>query len=77
MSEAVDIVTDHWFNALGFPVLRAPRDITNLASRRISEKSGMRIVVREEIDYVEGRFPADALGNYGRGMERPAVHKTR
>jgi ribosomal-protein-alanine N-acetyltransferase len=59
MTEAVDAVTDYWFNTLSFPVLRAPKAITNLASRRISEKSGMRIVASEEIDCVEGRFPAE------------------
>jgi ribosomal-protein-alanine N-acetyltransferase len=59
MSEAVDAVTDYWFNSLGFAVLRAPKAITNLASRRISEKSGMRIVAHEEIDCVEGRLPSE------------------
>ena len=31
----------------------------NTASRRISEKSGMRIVALEEHDYVSGRLPTE------------------
>jgi RimJ/RimL family protein N-acetyltransferase len=59
MSEAVDVVTGYWFDELGFPVLRAPKAIANTASRRISEKSGMRVVAVEERDYVGGRFPTE------------------
>jgi [ribosomal protein S5]-alanine N-acetyltransferase len=56
MTEAVDVVTDYWFDELRFPLLRAPKAIANTASRRISEKSGMRVVAVEERDYVGGRF---------------------
>ena len=42
MTEAVIAVTDYWFDLLGFPVLRVPKAAANLASRRISEKHGMR-----------------------------------
>ena len=56
MSEAVDAVTDYWFDELGFSVMRVPKAVANIASRRISEKSGMRIVAVEERDYVSGRF---------------------
>ena len=42
MTEACEAVTDYWFNTLEFPVLRAPKAAANVASRRISEKSGMR-----------------------------------
>jgi RimJ/RimL family protein N-acetyltransferase len=59
MSEAVEAVTDYWFNSLGFPLLRVPKAVLNVASRRISEKSGMRIVAFEERDYVGGRFPTE------------------
>ncbi len=44
MSEACEVVTDFWFETLKFPVLRAPKSIQNVASRRISEKQGMRMV---------------------------------
>jgi [ribosomal protein S5]-alanine N-acetyltransferase len=56
MSEAVEAVTDYWFDELGFSVMRVPKAVANIASRRISEKSGMRIVAVEERDYVSGRF---------------------
>src|SRR3984957_20628232 len=59
MTEAVIAVNDYWFNELGFSVLRVPKAVANIASRRISEKSGMRIVALEERDYVSGRFPTE------------------
>ena len=59
MSEACERVTDYWFNNLGFRVLRAPKAILNVASRRISEKQGMRVIAAMERNYVGGRFPAE------------------
>jgi RimJ/RimL family protein N-acetyltransferase len=56
MSEACDAVTNYWFMDLGFPVLRVPKAVANAASRRISEKQGMRVVAVEERDYVSGRL---------------------
>jgi RimJ/RimL family protein N-acetyltransferase len=55
MSEACVWVNDFWFETLGFPVLRVAKAIANTASRRISEKQGMRIVEVVERDYVCGR----------------------
>ena len=59
MSEACDAVTDFWFEVLKFPVLRAPKAVANAASRRISEKQGMRMVGTEERDYVSGRLAGE------------------
>ena len=59
MTEACDVVTDYWFDVLKFPLLRVPKAAANIASRRISEKQGMRLVGHEERDYVSGRLPAD------------------
>jgi RimJ/RimL family protein N-acetyltransferase len=59
MTEATEVATDYWFNVLKFPLLRAPKAITNTASRRISEKQGMRIIATEERNYVSGRFLAE------------------
>ena len=56
MTEACEAVTDYWFDVLKFPVLRAPKAVQNAASRRISEKTGMRIIAKEEREYVSGRF---------------------
>jgi RimJ/RimL family protein N-acetyltransferase len=59
MTEAADAATDYWLDTLGFPVLRVPKAVANAASRRISEKQGMRVVAVEERDYVGGRFPTE------------------
>jgi RimJ/RimL family protein N-acetyltransferase len=59
MTEACEAVTGFWFNTLKFPVLRAPKAVANIASRRISERSGMRLVATEEHEYVSGRLPAE------------------
>lgn len=59
MTEASDVVTTYWFEILGFPALRVPKAAANVASRRISEKQGMRIVGVVERDYVSGRLPAE------------------
>lgn len=56
MTEAVDVVTDYWFHVLGFPTMRISKAAPNLASRRISERQGMRMIGTEERDYVGGRF---------------------
>ena len=56
MTEACEVVTDYWFDVLNFAALRAPKAVANRASRRISEKSGMRIIGTEEREYVSGRF---------------------
>jgi RimJ/RimL family protein N-acetyltransferase len=59
MTEACDAVTEYWFDVLQEPILRAPKAAANLASRRISEKQGMRLVSTHEADYVSGRMPAE------------------
>jgi RimJ/RimL family protein N-acetyltransferase len=59
MMEASNVVTDYWFHDLGFQALRAPKAIANTGSRRISEKSGMRVVANEIRDYVSGPLPAE------------------
>jgi [ribosomal protein S5]-alanine N-acetyltransferase len=59
MSEACAAVTDYWFDVLKFPVLRVPKAIANTASRRISERTGMRVVGVTVRDYVSGRLPTE------------------
>ncbi len=54
-TEAAEAVTDFWFDVLKFPVLRVPKAVANLASRRVSEKLNMRVVATEERDHVSGR----------------------
>jgi len=59
MSEACVWANDFWFDQLGFPQLRAAKAVANTASRRISEKQGMRLVGIVEKDYVSGRQSAE------------------
>jgi RimJ/RimL family protein N-acetyltransferase len=59
MSEAADAVTGFWFDVLKMPLLRVEKAAANLASRRISEKQGMRLVGTIERDYVSGRQLAE------------------
>ncbi|MBA4222388.1 MAG: GNAT family N-acetyltransferase [Methylobacterium sp.] len=59
MSEAVVAVTDFWFGALGRDLLRAPKAVENIASRRISQSSGMRMVGVETHSFVSGEHPAE------------------
>lgn len=58
-SEAAEAVTGYWFEVLGRPLMRVPKAAANLASRRISERSGMRLVATEERDYVSGRLTTE------------------
>ncbi|MEO7192375.1 MAG: GNAT family N-acetyltransferase [Vicinamibacterales bacterium] len=59
MTEACDAVTTYWFKVLKFPLLRAPKAAANIASRRISEHQGMRLVATDERDYVSGRLATE------------------
>src|SRR5690348_5508259 len=59
MLEACSAVTDYWFRVLRYPVLRVAKAAANFASRRISEKQGMRLVEVGERNYVSGRLPAE------------------
>ena len=59
MTEAADAVTAFWFDVLQFPILRTSKAVANTASRRVSEKQGMRVVGTREKDYVSGRQPSE------------------
>lgn len=54
MSETCVWANDYWFERLGFPVLRVSKAVENQASRRISEKQGMRVVGTAMQNYVCG-----------------------
>jgi [ribosomal protein S5]-alanine N-acetyltransferase len=59
MTEAAGAVNDYCFDVLGFQALRAPKAVVNISSRRISEKTGMRVIGTEEREYVSGKFPTE------------------
>ena len=76
MSEACEAVTGYWFETLGKPLLRAPKAAPNAASRRISEKSGMRLLRRGT--RLCQRPPSErAVGNQPRGGWRAATADAR
>jgi [ribosomal protein S5]-alanine N-acetyltransferase len=56
MSEAAAWSNDFWFETLNQDLLRVSKAASNLASRRISEKLGMRLVGSGEREYVSGRL---------------------
>jgi [ribosomal protein S5]-alanine N-acetyltransferase len=59
MAEACAAVTDFWFEDLGQPVLQAVKAVANTRSRRMSERSFMRMVELIQHDFVSGRLPAE------------------
>ena len=68
MSEASEVVTDYWFDTLRFPVLRVPKAAVNTASRRISEKNGMRAGGHGRAPVCLRPLAHGDLGDYGRGV---------
>lgn len=59
MSEACVWTNDFWFETLGFEKMRVAKAEANVASMRISETQGMRMVGRAEKDFVGGRLPSE------------------
>lgn len=59
MTEASAAVTDYWFTVLQRPLMRVPKAAPNLGSRRISERTGMRLIRTDEGQFVEGTFLRD------------------
>jgi RimJ/RimL family protein N-acetyltransferase len=56
ISEASEAVTDFWFETLGRSVLRVPKAAPNTGSRRLSERTGMRLIHTDEGRFVGGIF---------------------
>ncbi|MGX1185771.1 ribosomal-protein-alanine N-acetyltransferase [Pseudomonas sp. F-14 TE3623] len=59
MGEASAAVTEYWFETLGRSLLRVPKAAPNIGSRKLSERTGMRLIHTEEGDFVSGRFPKE------------------
>lgn len=59
MSEASAAVTAYWFDVLKRPLMRVPKAAPNQRSRRISERTGMRLIRTDEGQFVAGSFPRD------------------
>ena len=58
-AEACDALMAFWFEELGQPLLRVEKAATNEASRKISEREGMRLVATEERTFVGGKMLAE------------------
>lgn len=58
-TEASAAATDYWFNVLDRPVLHVPKAVANPASRRVSEKQGMRVLRTLDLPLVSGMQPAE------------------
>jgi RimJ/RimL family protein N-acetyltransferase len=54
MREACAVVNGYWFETLERPVMRVPKAVGNLASRKISEREGMRMIGTQQGDFVCG-----------------------
>lgn len=59
MSEASEAVTAYWFQNLGREVLRVPKAVANIGSRKLSERTGMRLIRTDEGNFVSGRMAKD------------------
>ena len=70
MTEACEAVTDFWFNTFKFPVLRVTKAVANVASSRISEKSGMRMSPRKSVTIFPGVYRPKSGRHHRRRMER-------
>ncbi|TDV72729.1 GNAT family N-acetyltransferase [Pseudomonas sp. LP_7_YM] len=56
MQEACEVINRFWFEGLERPVMRVPKAVGNAASRRVSEREGMRLV-----DVTTGNFVSGPL----------------
>lgn len=56
MREACEVINHYWFVTLDRDVMQVPKAVGNSASRRISEREGMRLIGTSAGDFVGGRF---------------------
>ena len=54
MTEATEAVTEYWFTALQQHSLRTVKSVDNIPSRRISERTGMRLIGHSSARSVSG-----------------------
>ncbi|MFJ3483435.1 GNAT family N-acetyltransferase [Pseudomonas sp. NPDC090202] len=56
MREACEFINVYWFETLQRPVMQVPKAIDNLASRRVSEREGMRLIGVRTGHFVSGEL---------------------
>ncbi|MHA3737137.1 GNAT family N-acetyltransferase [Pseudomonas sp. Eth.TT006] len=54
MREACKVVNAYWFETLLRPVMQVPKAATNHASRKVSQREGMRMVGTRDGEFVSG-----------------------
>ncbi|OAB53953.1 GNAT family N-acetyltransferase [Pseudomonas thivervalensis] len=54
MSEACEVINAYWFETLERPVMQVSKAVGNLASRRVSEREGMRMIGTQQGEFVCG-----------------------
>ena len=54
MQEACEVINAFWFETLQRPVMQVPKAADNAASRKISEREGMRMIQRRNGHFVSG-----------------------
>jgi RimJ/RimL family protein N-acetyltransferase len=59
ITEACEVVDAFWFQTLGRETMRVPKAVPNEASRRISQRGGMRLLRTGQGDFVSGRLPQE------------------
>lgn len=52
--EACEVINAYWFETLGRPVMQVPKAVGNHASRKVSQREGMRLVDTQHGDFVSG-----------------------
>lgn len=57
MREVCEVINRYWFETLGRPTLQVPKAADNVASRRISEREGMRLIDTVHGSFVSGPMP--------------------
>lgn len=54
MKEACEVINAFWFETLQRPVMQVPKAAGNEASKKISEREGMRMIARRDGHFVSG-----------------------
>lgn len=70
--EACEVINDYWFQTLDRPLMQVPKAVENLASRKVSEREGMRKIATRE-----GRFVCGPMGKDIWELTREQWLKTR
>ncbi len=54
ISEACQVINAYWFETLARPLMQVPKAVGNQASRKVSQREGMRLVDTQEGHFVSG-----------------------